>query len=89
MTNLQELKNYITNGENIGGLFYIKVEMDGFDTDEILINSYENLHSKLKYYTDTYNEDLTHKHANIKIVDYGVIPSGTSAHNELLDLIED
>ena len=50
--------------------FAIKVEMDGFPEDEVIINPIENAVEKIEYYKNTYNEDLTHKHAKgIRIVD--------------------
>lgn len=49
----------------------VKVEMDGFDKPEIIINEKENIDSKLEYYKKAYNDDLTHKHSlGIRIVNY-------------------
>lgn len=49
----------------------IKVRMDGFPEDEIIINKYANIDSKLEYYKKTYDEDLNHKFSKgIKIIDF-------------------
>lgn len=49
----------------------VKIEMEGFEKPEVIINEKENIDSKLTYYKNTYNEDLTHKYSNgIRIVDY-------------------
>jgi hypothetical protein len=49
----------------------IKIHMDGFPKDEIIINQMENFDSKLDYYKKTYDENLNHKFAQgIKIVGF-------------------
>lgn len=53
------------------GINYIgvKIQMQGFDEPEIIINPKENFESKLEYYKKAYNEDLTLKTFNgIKII---------------------
>lgn len=53
------------------GINYIgvKIQMQGFDEPEIIINPKENFESKLAYYKKAYNEDLTLKTFNgIKII---------------------
>lgn len=48
----------------------VKVHMDGFPQDEIIINPIENFESKLEYYKKTYDENCVHKFSpNISIVD--------------------
>lgn len=48
----------------------VMINIDGYDSHEVNINSYENIDRKLAYYKITYNHDLTHKFAKgIKIVD--------------------
>jgi hypothetical protein len=48
----------------------VLIEMEGFDSPEIIINSSENFVTKLAYYKSTYDENLNHRHAKgIKIVD--------------------
>lgn len=54
----------------------VKIHMDGFQSDEIIVNQYANFEKKLEYYKTTYNEELDHKHAKgISIVGF------TSADN--------
>ena len=51
----------------------IKVHMEGFLADEIIINPIENFESKLEYYKKTYDENCNHKFAqgiSIVAVDY-------------------
>jgi hypothetical protein len=49
----------------------IKIRMDGFDKDEIIINERENFDAKLEYYKETYDEYLNHKYSRaIKIVGF-------------------
>lgn len=50
----------------------VKVQMYGFEKDEIIINSNENFDKKFDYYKNAYNEDLTLKNApdKIKIVGF-------------------
>lgn len=48
----------------------IKVSMEGFPEEEIIVNPPENAASKLAYYEKTYDENLEHKFAKgIKIID--------------------
>ncbi|EJS62024.1 hypothetical protein ICU_05192 [Bacillus cereus BAG2X1-1] len=49
----------------------VKIEMDGFPSDEVIINGKENIDTKLEYYKKTYNKDLEHKYApGIRIVGF-------------------
>ncbi|WP_397331791.1 hypothetical protein [Paenibacillus sp. JSM ZJ436] len=49
----------------------VKIEMDGFNKPEVIINERANIDTKLAYYKNTYNEDLTHKYSSgIRIVNY-------------------
>lgn len=41
----------------------VKISMNGFPSDEVIINQTENFEKKLEYYKDTYDEGLNHKHA--------------------------
>jgi hypothetical protein len=51
------------------GFVAIQVRMDGFPEDEIIINKYENIDSKLEYYNKTYDENCNHKFSKgIRIV---------------------
>lgn len=51
----------------------IKVEMEGFPKDEIIINERENFYAKLQYYIKAYDEDLVLKSfGGIRIVGISV-----------------
>ncbi|GMR66684.1 MULTISPECIES: hypothetical protein [Bacillus] len=39
----------------------VQIEMDGFQSDEVIINDKYNIDSELKYYKKTYNENLEHR----------------------------
>lgn len=45
----------------------VRVRMEGFNSDEVIINQLDNAVAKLEYYKSAYNYDLTHKHAGSKI----------------------
>ena len=47
----------------------VKIKMDDFPKEEIIINPIENAEKKLEYYLSAYNKDLTLKSCNkIKII---------------------
>ena len=49
----------------------VKIEMQGFEKPEIIINQVENFDTKLEYYKKAYNDDLTLKTFNgIKIIGF-------------------
>lgn len=50
----------------------VKIRIEGFQNDEIVINPLANAESKLAYYKHAYNENLTHKlgGTNIQIVGF-------------------
>ena len=49
----------------------VKIEMQGFEKPEIIINQVENFDTKLEYYKKAYNNDLTLKTFNgIKIIGF-------------------
>lgn len=53
------------------GYVAVRIKMEGFPTDEIIINPLENAVEKLAYYKKTYDEDLEHKFAKgISIVGF-------------------
>ena len=56
------------NADYVGVL----IQMEGYDDEEIIINPRRNFIEKLEYYKQTYEYDLTHKHAGdkVKIVDF-------------------
>ncbi|ANC19349.1 hypothetical protein WR52_11405 [Bacillus cereus] len=39
----------------------VQIRMDGFSSDEVIVNDKYNIYSKLAYYKETYNEDLEHR----------------------------
>lgn len=48
----------------------VKVRMDGFLEDEVIINGIENALGKLEWYNDKYDDELNHKFSKgVKIVD--------------------
>ncbi|MGE6365187.1 hypothetical protein ACQKD9_15535 [Bacillus paramycoides] len=62
----------------------VQIEMDGFPSDEVIINDKHNIESKLKYYKKTYNEDLEHRYASgIRIVGYAYGYSFSGIQHEL------
>lgn len=61
------------NGAKENGAKYVavKIQMQGFEEPEVIINKRENFDTKLEYYKKAYNEDLTLKTFNgIKIVGF-------------------
>jgi len=49
----------------------VKIQIEGFERPEVIINPYENFDSKLEYYKKAYNDDLTLKAFNgIKIISF-------------------
>ncbi|HDR7249260.1 TPA: hypothetical protein QCX05_004310 [Bacillus pacificus] len=62
----------------------VQIEMDGFPSDEVIINDKYNIESKLEYYKKTYNEDLEHRYApGIRIVGYAYGYSLSGIQREL------
>ncbi|MED2798354.1 hypothetical protein P4244_12420 [Bacillus thuringiensis] len=41
----------------------VQIEMDGFPSDQVIINDKHNFVSKLEYYKKTYNEKTARNHA--------------------------
>ncbi|WP_163247839.1 hypothetical protein [Bacillus tropicus] len=67
----------------------VQIEMDGFPSDEVIINDKHNIASKLEYYKKTYNEDLEHRYApGIRIVAYAYGYSFSGVQRELGLVIE-
>jgi hypothetical protein len=51
------------------GYVAIRVHIDGFPEDEIIVNKYKNIDTKLDYYNKTYDENCNHKFSKgIRIV---------------------
>jgi hypothetical protein len=51
---------------------FIKVHMEGFPSDEVIINDSDNFEKTLEYYKNAYDENLNHKYSKgISIVGFG------------------
>lgn len=62
----------------------IRVQMDGFPEDELIVNGYENIKPKMDYYEKTYGEDLQHKFSpTIRIVGFASGQSPDEVRNTL------
>ena len=69
MTKLEECFKSAT--ESNYDYIAVKIQMQGFEKPEIIINQRENFDTKLAYYKKAYTEDLTLKTFNgIKIVGF-------------------
>jgi hypothetical protein len=80
LTNCFELAKEI-NANYVG----VKIEMQGFDKPEIIINPTTNFDAKLEYYKKAYNEDLTLKTFNgIRIVGFTYGETYSDIEYELL-----
>jgi hypothetical protein len=62
----------------------IIVTMKGFPSDEIIINSSDNFDDKLAYYKNTYDENLKHKFADVKITGFTFGNSFAEIEEELI-----
>ena len=84
MTDLESVFNQaIGLGVNYIG---VRIQMQGFDEPEVIINPKENFEAKLEYYKKAYNEDLTLKTFNgIKIVGFEYGDSFNEVADWLLD----
>jgi len=69
---LENLEGCFLNAKKRKCLYVgIKIEMQGFEKPEIIINQIENFDTKLEYYKKAYNNDLTLKTFNgIKIIGF-------------------
>jgi hypothetical protein len=81
------LNSAFDTATTIGDRFIgLKIQMDGFEKDEIIINERENFKSKLEYYQRVYDENLNHKFSKgISIVD---VASGNSFDDIQADLVD-
>jgi hypothetical protein len=63
----------------------VKIQMQGFEKPEIIINPLENFEEKLEYYKKAYNDDLTLKSFNgIKIVGFTYADSFSEIEDDLI-----
>lgn len=64
----------------------VKIQMQGFEKPEIIINENANFDSKFDYYKKAYNEDLTLKtFSGIKIVGFTYGDSFKEIEEDLID----
>lgn len=71
MTRKEEMFENFEFGKEEGAK-YIFTEMDlGYDATEIIINPMVNYDDKITYLDMTYNDDLQHPHAPVRIVSFG------------------
>lgn len=65
----------------------VAIEFDESDDVEIIVNPIENAEYKLKYYQESYDEDLNHKYAyGVKIVGVTFGDTFEEIENDLLGL---
>ncbi|MFL1672651.1 hypothetical protein [Paenibacillus dendritiformis] len=63
----------------------VKIQMDGFPKDEVIINECENIDDKVAYYKKTYDNDLNHRFAQgIKITGFGFGDTFMDIQHQLL-----
>jgi hypothetical protein len=80
LTNKELLTAIFLEAKEKGHAFVaVKVRMDGYPGDEIIINPNVNIDLKLKYYQGLYNDDMKHPKAPVAITGW--------AHGNSLDLI--
>lgn len=86
MLNLKSLENCFEAAANKDQKYVaVKIQMEGFEKPEIIINENENFQTKLEYYKKAYNDDLTLKSFNgIKIIGFSY---GNSFNDIEKDLI--
>lgn len=61
----------------------VKIHMDGFPKDEVIINEKDNIDTKLEYYQKTYDANCNHKFAK------GISIVGAAYANSLDDIAMD
>lgn len=84
---IKNLENCFNKAWDEGFMYVgIKVAMDGFTKEEVIINSHENFGEKLNYYKNAYNEDLTLKNApdKVKIIGFTYATSFSQIEKDLL-----
>lgn len=70
MSRMQELENIFNQAKEKEHYVAVVIKMDGFPTNEVIINHPENIETKLAYYKKTYTDNCEHKYAaDIKIID--------------------
>ena len=65
---------YLFNKAKEDNAKYIFTTIDlGYDKDEIIINPIDNVDEKIKYLSKTYNDELEHPHAPVRITGFGYV----------------
>lgn len=69
---IKNLENCFKSAKRIGYRYVaVKIDMQGFEKPEIIINSRENFDDKLDYYKNAYDENLILKSFNgIRIIGF-------------------
>lgn len=82
---INNLEICFTKAKEVGANYVaVLIEMK-LDKPEIIINSIENVDSKLEYYKDVYDENLNHKYADgIKIIGFTYGRSFTDIEFDLI-----
>ena len=84
---MMDLENVFNQAIGFGANYIgVRIQMEGFDEPEVIINPKENFETKLAYYKKAYDDDLTLKTFNgIKIIgcEYG------DSFNEISDWLID
>ncbi|ODA09116.1 hypothetical protein [Paenibacillus polymyxa] len=59
------MNDLIQNFEEANGAAFVgvRIKMDGFEDEEVIINGEKNFETKLEYYKNTYDQNLNHKFA--------------------------
>jgi len=70
--NIVNLETCFDEAYNNGARYVgVKIQMQGFEKPEIIVNQVENFKTKLEYYKKAYNQDLTLRTFNgIKIIGF-------------------
>lgn len=78
-------KCFYTASQNDCKYVGVKIQMEGFEKPEIIINENANFDAKFDYYKKAYNEDLTLKTFNgIKIIGFTYGDSFDSIEKDLV-----
>ena len=68
MKDLENIFDYAVSNRDL--YIGVLIQMEGFETPELIINNRANFDSKLEYYKKIYDENCNHKFAKgIKIID--------------------
>lgn len=69
---MKHLENCFNKAKEVGANYIgVKIRMDGFSEDEVIINPIKNVDDKLEYYKKVYDNDLNHKFSDgISIVGF-------------------